>query len=166
MSHNLTQEYLQHLLHYDPLTGDWTWINPRSTKLRPGDRAGSLQTKGYWYIKFDGVSHIASRLAFFYMTGAWPENEVDHINRITWDDRWENLRDATRGENNLNRIYLGQSGEAGVYRHTQNNRWIAQYGRIYIGSYLTIEEAKQARQDYIQANELEPTISDTEKDKS
>lgn len=148
---DLTADYLRHLLHYDPLTGIWTWINPRSSKLRPGDRAGSIQTKGYLYIKIDGRSYIAARLAFLYMTGELPKDEVDHINRVQSDDRWENLRQATRSQNNLNRDYTGASGQKGVYRHSQNNRWIAQYDRIYIGSYPTVEEATAARDAFITA---------------
>lgn len=163
---SFTREYLQHLLHYDPLTGEWTWVNPRSTKLRPGDVAGTIQTKGYRYIKIDGRSYIAARLAFFYIEGVWPEDEVDHINRVSYDDRWVNLRHASRTENILNRVKIGISGEPGVYKHSQNNRWIAQYDNIYLGSFLTIEEAVARRKQFIDELSLAPTVSDTERNAS
>lgn len=158
-----TKEYLQHLLHYDPLTGIWTWVNPRSTKIRSGDIAGNIQPKGYRYIKIDGRSYIASRLAFFYMEGTWPENEVDHENRIASDDRWENLRHADRTLNTLNRVKLGASGFPGVRKHNSNDRWVASYKTTYIGSYKTVEEAVAARKAYMEENGLEPTVSDIER---
>lgn len=161
----LTQEYLQHLLHYDPLTGKWTWVNPRSSKLRPGDPAGSLQTKGYWYIKIDGRSYIAARLAFLYMTGQYPE-EVDHDNRISWDDRWENLKPSDRTGNTTNRVMIGESGHPGVYKHSQNDRWVASYKKVYIGSYTTIEEAAAKRQEFMELHGLAPTVSDIERNAS
>lgn len=31
-------------------------------------------------------------------TGKWPEREIDHENRISWDDRIDNIRLSTRKE--------------------------------------------------------------------
>lgn len=45
----------------------------------------------------------SGRLAFLYMTGHWPEWDVDHKNRKRGDDRWKNLREATRSQNLRNR---------------------------------------------------------------
>jgi hypothetical protein len=33
---NLTQAYVQHLLHYDPLTGEWIWMNPLPFERKAG----------------------------------------------------------------------------------------------------------------------------------
>lgn len=161
-----TREYLQHLLHYDPLTGVWTWVNPRSTKIRSGDVAGTIQAKGYRYIKIDGRSYITARLAFFYIEGLWPEDEVDHVNRVSSDDRWENLRPADRTLNNLNRVKLGASRVPGVRKHNSNDRYVASYGKVYIGSYKTIEEAIAGRKEFMERNELELTVSDLERNAS
>lgn len=140
-------------LQYDPNTGDWIWLkSPRSGW--EGRPAGSLDAKGYWIIKIDGQSYKSSRLAFLYMTGDWPPEEMDHIDRKPWNDCWINLRPATRLENVINRVKIGASGHQGVYRHTSNDRWIAQYDNIYIGSYITIEEAVAARNAFIAG--LEP----------
>lgn len=41
------------------------------------------------------------------MTGDWPTQEVDHINRNKTDNRWYNLRDVPRSVNQKNRTNLG-----------------------------------------------------------
>lgn len=46
--------------------------------------------------------YLLHRLAWFYMTGAWPESDLDHINGVRDDNRWENLRLASRSQNNSN----------------------------------------------------------------
>lgn len=64
--------------------------------------AGGRDLHGYWQISVFGVRYKAHRLAFLYMTGAWPVADVDHINRIRDDNRWKNLREATRAQNVAN----------------------------------------------------------------
>src|ERR1700721_3037973 len=98
----ITAQNLRERLQYDPTTGRWVWL--RSS--RPGwvgRPAGSLDAYGYWCIKLDGQSYKASRLAHLYMTGEWPEEEMDHIDTKPWNDVWTNLRPATRLENIQNR---------------------------------------------------------------
>jgi len=147
----ITALELRERLQYDPNTGKWVWLkSARSGWV--GRPAGSLDAKGYWVIKIDGQSYKSSRLAYLYMTGEWPAEEMDHIDRAPWNDCWTNLRPATRTENNQNRVKIGASGHEGVYRHARNNRWIAQFGNIYIGCYKTIEEAVAARSAFIGLN--------------
>jgi hypothetical protein len=148
----ITSEELRRKLVYEPETGEWTWIDSRRDGFN-GRPAGWYDHYGYRRIKIDGRTHIASRLAFLYMTGQWPQDEVDHIDRDPGNDRWENLREADRSLNNLNRDYTGVSGQKGVYRHSQNDRWVAQWNNVYIGSYKTVEEAVAARDAFIAANE-------------
>jgi hypothetical protein len=146
----ITPEQLRLRLRYEPETGEWVWLSsPRNGQV--GKPAGWIDAYGYRRIKIDGQTYIASRLAFLYMTGQWPQDEVDHVNRDQYDDRWENLREATRSENNLNRDYTGATGHKGIYKHSQNDRYVAQYDNIYIGSYKTIEEATAAREAFITA---------------
>jgi hypothetical protein len=97
----LTQERLKELLSYDPETGLFTWLVTRG-----GAQAGKVVThkEGSGYIQFtiDGKNYRACRLAFLYMTGEWPKAHVDHIDRDVANDRWLNLRDATRSQNKAN----------------------------------------------------------------
>lgn len=140
----MKQDYLQHLLHYDPLTGEWTWVNPISRTQRPGDRAGTTRPDGRRQISVDGDTYLASRLAWFYMTGEWPKNEIDHRNRIKGDDRWENLRDATHSENQFNRDWAERSGECrGIC--VDGNQYKVMIGNEHLGHYKTFEEATAVR---------------------
>ena len=57
-----------------------------------------------------------------------PDNkpEVDHISRIKYDNRIENLRWATGSENNQNKekYYNNTSGHKNISYHKQNDRWL------------------------------------------
>lgn len=158
----ITAEYLQTILRYEPETGYWYWLQSRG-RVMQGQRAGSYSSLGYLYIKISGQSHIAARLAWLYITGAWPEDEIDHIDRNPSNDVWDNLREADRTDNTRNRVKIGVSGYPGVYKHRQNDTWIAQYNNNYIGSYSTIEEAATARSEYMQERGLSLTVSDIER---
>lgn len=69
--------------------------------------------------------------------------EVDHINRVPSDNRRENLRLATRGEQMANRRYRNKSGFRGVYLPQQKYTAAINFGtgKIQIGSFDTPEEA-------------------------
>jgi hypothetical protein len=76
--------------------------------------------------------------------------DVDHINMNTLDNRKENLRIATRSQNQFNRNKQSNntSGYKGVYWHRQKAKWdsiiIVNKKRIFLGSYSTPEEAYNA----------------------
>ena len=91
----LTAARLRKMLHYDPETGVFT-------RLWTGNVTGCPDAKGYLRIAADGRSYRAHRLAVLYMTGAWPSEQIDHINQVRTDNRWSNLRPATNGENGAN----------------------------------------------------------------
>lgn len=75
---------------------------------------------------------------------------VDHINRNKTDNRKVNLRIATYQQNNMNRGFNrnNTTGAKGVSK-SKNGRYVASIGKsyqnIYIGTYDTLEEARQAR---------------------
>jgi len=103
----VTHSELKTILHYDPKTGIFTWKIKISKKTLIGSIAGHLGHKGYIKIVIKGKGYRANRLAWFYMTGEWPENLVDHVNRIRNDNRWVNLRDITNKENIANSSRYG-----------------------------------------------------------
>jgi hypothetical protein len=145
----LTQSRLKELLHYDPETGLFTWLVSTSNCVKVGDVAGSV-SHGYRIIKIDGKKYGAHRLAFLYITGNLPENDTDHINGIRDDNRWCNLREATRAENMQNKApyKAGTSKYPGVYWHKQRQKWVAQITingkQKHIGLFETEEEAYSA----------------------
>jgi len=59
------------------------------------------------------------------MTGEWPEHQVDHRNRVRDDNRWDNLRKATRVQNlgNREKYANNTSGLKGVSLHKATNKW-------------------------------------------
>jgi hypothetical protein len=89
----LTQDLVRSLVHYDPETGVFTWLQP-TTRVDVGDVVGSVDAYGYLCTKLRGNSIKLHRLAWLYMTGGLPKN-VDHINRNKADNRWKNLREVT-----------------------------------------------------------------------
>lgn len=115
----LTHEFLKSVLHYNPDTGDFTWLVALARKIKIGQIAGSEDKLGYRTIFIRTKRYKAHRLAFFYMTGNVPDKEIDHINCIPSDNRWENIRLATRSQNIMNTRQRKntKTGIRGVYMY-------------------------------------------------
>jgi hypothetical protein len=112
--------------------------------------AGGLNKEGYRYISIDGRSYRASRLAYLYMTGEWPEHQIDHKNVNPGDDSWDNLREATQSQNKRNskKYKNNTTGYKCVYWDADRNCYTVRMAmngkRLRLGRYSTIEEAHQA----------------------
>ena len=149
MREELTQERLKELLHYDPETGAWTWLVDRGG-ARKGKRAGCLAPNGYWYVRVNGYLHLSHRLAFLYMLGKLPDDEVDHINCLPSDNRWTNLRPCTRTQNEYNSgpRRNNKTGMKGVYFCKRRQRFISRIRdkgkHRWLGQFLTATEAAAA----------------------
>ena len=127
----LSQKTLKKYLKYDPETGLFTWLVKRNSfrsKVKPGAVAGNPQVAGYIELGLLGKRYLVHRLAFLYMDGKMPPNEVDHINHDRADNRWINLRHATRIENgrNIRMRDSNTSGITGVYWSKVKRKWVAQ----------------------------------------
>lgn len=88
-------EYIRKTLNYDPLTGLFS--------KRGGTPVGGITSQGYIAIGLNYRRYLAHRLAFVCMLGRWPEQQVDHINRIRIDNQWCNLREVNASQNASNR---------------------------------------------------------------
>lgn len=142
---------LSHLT-YDPDTGHF---------YRNNERAGTPDcTKGYRQIMWKGVMYKEHRLAWFFHTGKWPENQIDHINGIKDDNRIANLRDVSQTINMYNKQaaycnsktgYLGVSfsGKKYVARIRVNKKL------IHLGTFDTPE---LAHQHYMEFKNLVETL--------
>lgn len=152
----LTVERLKELLSYDPETGVWTWLISPRQNVAVGSPAGYLQN-GYRVITIDRKPYRAARLAFLYMTGILPAIFIDHENLNRSDDRWSNLREASRSANGANRPINknNTSGFKGVSWHRSAGKWGARIrvcGRSRrLGLFSTPEAAHAA---YIVAADL------------
>ena len=151
MSDNiLTQERLKELLNYDPETGVFVWIKKPANQINIGDAAGNLNLDGYRRICLGGAEFRAHRLAWLYMTGSFPPDEIDHINRDRADNRFANLRAATSSENkhNAGKRKRNICGYKGVSYDKHAKKWRAQiaFNRVlkHLGLFLTPEEASAA----------------------
>lgn len=78
----LDQNRLKEILHYDPESGVFTWIMPTSNRVKAGDVCDTVGPIGYIVIGVLGKRRYAHRLAWLYMTGEWPSDQVDHINCV------------------------------------------------------------------------------------
>ncbi len=145
----LTIERLKAVLHYDPDTGIFTWLVRTSNRISAGSAAGSLMQNGYICISIDSRRYLAHRLAWFYMTGEWP-NIIDHEDRTPINNRWNNLRDGGQTENMLNKS-IQSNNTTGFQGVTRNGKGfmarITKRGKTtHIGSFPTAEEAHKAYQ--------------------
>ena len=155
---SVSQAELKKLIHYDPVTGIFTWLpRPWCPYWRmTGSVAGSKTSKGYLGIGMNNVIIFAHVLAWIYMTGEPPDEGIDHKNRNRSDNSWNNLRVATNAMNSQNRgaTKANKTGLAGVHKY--GTRYIAQIaskdiGKKHLGVYDTAEEAYAA---YISAKRL------------
>lgn len=97
----LSQESLKSVLHYDKETGVFKWkVNIR--RVKSGSVAGTNHYGKRIMIVINGKSYYAHRLAWLYVYGYWPENEIDHINGNGLDNRIINLRDVASVTNRRN----------------------------------------------------------------
>ena len=143
----LTLARLKEVLTYDPETGLFIWRINRRGRAKAGTVAGADNGVGYIVIRLDGENHKAHRLAVFYMTGKWPIADTDHKNCKKSDNRWGNLRPATRSQNRANTNVRADntSGFKGVVWDSKSSKWRAQTmvngKRKYLGLFDKVEDA-------------------------
>ena len=146
----LTQERLKQLLSYDQKTG----LFKRFKRLGPKTEiSGHIDTNGYRQIMLDKKLYMAHRLAWLYVYGYFPSDQIDHINRQSDDNRIENLRKATPSQNQQNTKMRSdnKSGFKGISFIEKENKWrarITKQGKtICLGRYKNIFLALKAREN-------------------
>ena len=98
MDFNLASE----LFEYNEHTGQLTWRVARSHRVKVGGIAGTTHPSGRLSVRI-GKNYYVHRIAWLIMTGKWPENQIDHIDRDPSNNKWSNLRDVTQTENQCNK---------------------------------------------------------------
>ena len=150
----LTVQRLKEVLHYDADTGLFTRFAGRG---RWKERAGTIN-RGYLTIIVDQKRYRAHRLAWLYVHGEWPNDEIDHINGERADNRISNLRVATRTQNlhNISKANRNsKSGLRGTMWISSTNKWraaIVVEGKFkHLGMF---DEAEQAHAVYVEAKRI------------
>lgn len=151
----LTQEQLKNILDYNPDTGVFT-RRYGGQGTYAGRIVGTRSTKGYLFTsignRLNHKKYSLHRLAWLYMTGKWPKEQIDHINLIKDDNRWVNLREANNSQNHFNRPKQknNTTGFKGIWIDPRNtiNPYVAQImyngKKKFLGCFQTPEEAHKA----------------------
>ena len=147
---DLTREMLKKDLDYNKKTGHFKWVKAKSGRMMEY-HAGTITTANSLVICLNGVTFMASRLAFLYVTGSFPEGVVRHKNGNNSDNRWKNLeeieiKDVLKsrcvGSNN-------SSGYTGVYHLKDSDKIRASITvegkRVELGMFDCLKSAVKAR---------------------
>lgn len=133
-------------ISYNSKTGKLYWI--KTIAAIPAGRECGYLNNIYRRIKFRGVLYYAHRIAWYLYYGEEPDNDIDHINGITDDNRIDNLRAATSRENNQNRKIHRDGRLVGTTFRKKVNKWQARIliddKRKSLGYYNTEKEAHNA----------------------
>ena len=145
----LDAEKVRELFFYNSKTGVLKWKKAGRGR-RPNRIAGALDGKGYCFVHLRPYGFYRThRIIWLWKTGKWPPGEIDHKNGIRSDNRWCNLRSATRLQNCHNtRRTKSKTGIKGVFWHDECKGYAAvihaEGRKIWLGAHKTPELAAAA----------------------
>lgn len=134
------------LLQYNRDTGIIRWRKNEAI-------AGTKRPDGYTQVQVGGRRYLTHRLIWKMETGQWPVALIDHIDGDRSNNKWLNLREATRAQNSVNRLASkrNSSGHCGVSFRPDSRKWRARLARKYYGDFDSKELAIAARDEIAQA---------------
>lgn len=148
--------YLRQRLDHERVPGklywrEWLPHGPSWNARWAGREAfATVRPRGYRQGTLDGRKHLTHRVIWAMIHGAWPEDEIDHIDRDPSNND-ENLRVVDRSGNshNVSRSTRNTSGVVGVCWHRNRNCWQALIKsgktRRFLGHFADFDEAVAAR---------------------
>ena len=92
-----TLEMIDKRIAYDPATGFFHWryfelAPPNWMKANVGKRAGYLVARlGAEFVTIEANAYPSDMLAWFFITGKWPDHSPNHRNGVKFDNRASNL---------------------------------------------------------------------------
>lgn len=150
----ITQELAHELFEYRDGALYWkVFTNPRAPV---GAKAGSFnQHNQRWYVRVNKVRYLEHRLIFLWHKG-WLPKEVDHINSDRLNNKIENLRAATKSQNQQNKPLQTNNTSGSKNVRYKNGKWQVDLKvkskLIYIGRFDDLEfadlVATMAREKY------------------
>lgn len=140
-------------LDYDLETGVFRWRRrPPKTSITIGAEAGAAflasNCKYYRLLSIEGKQFYAHRIGFLWVNGRPAIGVVDHRDGDSLNNRWDNLREASKSQDNWNKGKQknNTTGFKGVSRY--KGRYLAQiaaHGKgMHLGLFDTPEEAHAA----------------------
>jgi hypothetical protein len=150
-----TVEFVRRTFKYDPEDGVLRW-NIRGQGIPYGKRAGSF-ANGHWSVRIFDKRFFTGPLIWFYMTGEWPDQMVDHKDGVKTNDKWSNLRLATRAQNAMNAKVRKDNilGHKGIHQNPNGKFRVTitvDKKTLHLGYVKTLKEAiavrKAAEQKY------------------
>ncbi|QMV32512.1 hypothetical protein 3Fb_00036 [Ralstonia phage Eline] len=149
----LTQARIRELFGY--CDGKLVSKVDRHTLKAGTEITGTINSKGYLCVWFDGKSHLVHRVIFLLHHGYLPE-EIDHRDLDKLNNRIDNLRDASHGQNMANRGIFdsNRSGYKGVHWSKRRGKWeasIRSNGKLMFLGYFS--DPKDAHEAYKKAAE-------------
>ena len=148
--HQVSHARLLQLFIYLPDEGCFQRLTSHSGYIKGFKAFGTATKCGHRRIVVDGIGYFAHNLAWFYVTGRWPEPMVDHKDTEGHNNRWANLREATQTQNNANmRKRAGTSSDfKGVTYVSGRGKWQASIKAAgkskFLGRFETEQEAAAA----------------------
>jgi len=147
----ITQQQVRRLFNYDPDTGVFTRLIRTANCNKAGDIVGYNQ-RPYLAVEIQEQSYLLHRLAFLWMTGEFPLHSIDHINGISTDNRWSNLRAVTHAQNLQNERTARSNNKNGFLGVSEHHRLRGRFQaritisgkRIYLGLFNSAEDAHAA----------------------
>jgi hypothetical protein len=166
----LTQEELKELIDYNPDSGIFTWKsrsskncksnildswNSRYTNTIAGSKSLNKSSgKFYSNIYIFDKKYKAHRLAFLFMNGKFPEDQVDHEDGNGLNNKWSNLKESNSIDNSKNhrKRINNSSGYTGVCFRSDRNKYVAfinnlEGNKIHLGQFSNFHEALKIRKE-------------------
>lgn len=146
----LTAERVRFLFSYNPTTGELLWRNPSTHRLAVGERVGAITANGRLAVGIDGQRHYAHRVAWLYVHGVLPQENISAKNGDYTDLRLDNFEvqsfAATARKSGLRKT--NTSGVRGVIWDKGKRKWRAEitrdYQHVFLGRFDTKEDAERA----------------------
>lgn len=145
-----TQQDLLNVFDYDEATGNLT-SKVDTTRYSKNDLVTYKNTVGYLIVVIGRKEYLAHRIIWFIKTGSFPLGQIDHIDHVRDNNSWNNLREVEPRDQQLN-MGLHTNNTSGVMgvRQLKSGKFYAYImvnrKQISLGSYITLDEAKAARQ--------------------
>lgn len=131
-------------------TGQLFWKHiSKYHKEKVGRKAGWFNSYGYRYVKLGGQQYPVHHVVWCMWFGNLPEQDIDHINGLKFDNRLTNLREVSR-KTNVENTPARSSNKLGVkhIRKLCGGFQVRVGGKSY-GVFDNIEEAIKIRDSVI-----------------